>query len=63
MPVICSVKPGDFTYSGHFIVLSAINEDGTIQVRDPNSPDNSDKGWDMDVLFPQIKNLWSYSVD
>jgi hypothetical protein len=63
MPVICSVKPGDFTYSGHFIVLSAINEDGTIQVRDPNSPDNSDKGWDMDVLFPQIKNLWSYSQE
>ena len=41
-PIICSMGPGDFTDSGHFIVLSALNSDGTIQIRDPNSPKNSE---------------------
>ena len=35
-PIICSVGPGDFTTSGHFIVLSGL-EDGQFQVRDPQS--------------------------
>jgi hypothetical protein len=63
LPIICSVGPGDFTYTGHFIVLSGVNEDGTIQVRDPNSPTNSEKSWDAQVLIGQIKNLWSYSAE
>lgn len=61
MPIICSVEPGDFTYTGHFIVLANINNDGTIKVLDPNSKINSEKSWELDRLIPQIAGLWAYS--
>lgn len=61
-PVICIMGPGDFTTSGHFIVLSGVDGDGRIIVRDPNSKNNSNKTWDVDDLIPQIKNLWSYEL-
>lgn len=61
--MICSVKPGDFTDAGHFIVLSGMEEDGSIAVRDPNSRINSEKTWDIDTLLSQIKGIWSYSYE
>lgn len=61
MPIICSMRPGDFTTSGHFIVLAGVDEKGKIIVRDPNSRKNSKKTWNIDTLIPQIKGLWAYS--
>jgi len=61
-PMICSMWPGDFTTSGHFIVLTAIDNDGNVIVNDPNSKRNSDKHWTMDVLLPQIRSLWIYGL-
>lgn len=58
-PIICSVRPGDFTTAGHFIVLTSV-EDGKIRVNDPNSKKNSEKLWDYERLEPQIKNLWAF---
>lgn len=58
-PIICSLRPGDFTTAGHFIVLVG-EENGKITVRDPNSRARSEKRWDYDVLEPQIKNLWVF---
>ncbi|MDO4272868.1 MAG: papain-like cysteine protease family protein [Eubacteriales bacterium] len=60
-PLICSMTPGDFTYSGHFIVLTGIDSDGYIIVNDPNSKNNSSRHWDVDTLLSQIKGIWSYS--
>ncbi len=60
-PIICAMWPGDFTTAGHFIVLAGEAEDGSIIVRDPNSIIRSEKNWALDILLPQIKNLWSYS--
>lgn len=60
-PVICSMKPGDFTETGHFIVLSSISEDGKLQVKDPNSISRSGKEWDLDTVLGQIKAAWAYS--
>lgn len=60
-PIICSVRPGDFTYSGHFIVLTGIDNNGKITVNDPNSRKNSNKHWKLSDLVPQIKALWVYS--
>ncbi|HIY63021.1 MAG TPA: C39 family peptidase [Candidatus Mediterraneibacter stercoripullorum] len=57
-PIICSMRPGDFTTSGHFIVLTGV-ENGKIRVNDPNSKVNSEKLWDYDRLESQINNLWS----
>ena len=62
MPVICSMRPGDFTTSGHFIVLIGVDDNGKIIVHDPNSRKNSKKSWGIDTLVPQIKGLWAYSL-
>lgn len=59
-PIICAMRPGDFTTTGHFIVLSGVDEDGSVIVRDPNSRMNSETSWDVEDLMHQIKNLWGY---
>ena len=61
-PLICSMLPGDFTYGGHFIVLTGIDPDGRIIVNDPNSPSKSAKHWELDTLLPQIRSLWYFQV-
>lgn len=57
--IIASMGPGDFTSSGHFIVLYGYNEDGFF-VNDPNSKKRSNQVWDFDTLFGQVRNLWVY---
>lgn len=60
-PIICSVRPGDFTTTGHFILLAGV-EEGGIRVNDPNSPQNSAALWSWATLEPQIRNLWAFSA-
>lgn len=60
-PLIASMRPGDFTTVGHFIVLTGIKDD-KIVVNDPNSKERSAKLWEYDVIAPQIKGLWTYSL-
>ena len=62
-PIICAMRPGDFTTTGHFIVLSGVDEYGRVKVCDPNSRNNSEKTWDVEDLIPQIKNLWAYRYE
>ncbi|MDE5894240.1 MAG: C39 family peptidase [Acetatifactor sp.] len=63
IPIICAMRPGDFTTTGHFIVLTGVDEYGRIMVCDPNSRNNSEKTWDVEQLIPQIKNLWGYRYE
>lgn len=58
-PIICSVGPGDFTYEGHFIVLTGYS-DGMIYVNDPNSQLNSSRSWSYERLAPQINAMWVF---
>lgn len=60
-PIICSMKPGDFTTTGHFIVLTAY-EDGSFRVLDPNSIQKSERLWSYERLSTQINNLWAFSL-
>lgn len=60
-PLVASMRPGDFTTVGHFIVLTGIKDD-KIEVNDPNSKERSAKLWEYDVIAPQIKGLWTYSL-
>ena len=60
-PIICSMAPGDFTTTGHFIVLTGIDKRGRITICDPNSRENSEKRWNLKKIIPQIKNMWSYT--
>lgn len=59
-PIICVMGPGDFTTTGHFIVLCSLDAEGRVTVHDPNSRERSERGWELDELMPQIKNLWSF---
>ena len=56
-PIVCVMGPGDFTTSGHFIVLVG-TEDGLIRVNDPNSYANSEKLWSYEQMESQFRNLW-----
>ena len=56
-PIICAMGAGDFTSSGHYIVLVGL-KDGKFIVNDPNSPENSQKLWSYEQIQGQIRNLW-----
>lgn len=56
-PIICIMGPGDFTTTGHYIVLTGC-EDGKFKVNDPNSKTNSERLWSYEEISGQIKNLW-----
>lgn len=56
-PIICAMGKGDFTTSGHFIVLVGL-EDGLLRVNDPNSIANSGKLWKFEDIEDQFRNLW-----
>ena len=56
-PVICVMGPGDFTTSGHFMVLVGV-EDGLLRINDPNSIANSEKLWKFEDIESQFRNLW-----
>ena len=57
-PIICVMGPGNFTSTGHFIVMTGY-VDGKISVNDPNSPTRSNMLWDYEDIKDQIRNLWA----
>ena len=60
-PIICAMGPGAFTTTGHFIVLTGV-EDGKFSVNDPNSREKSEKLWEYAEFSDQIRNLWEISA-
>ncbi len=56
--VVIVVGPGDFTTTGHYLLLTGV-EDGGFRLNDPNSPKNSKTVWSWARLSPQIQNLWA----
>lgn len=56
--VICVMGPGDFTDSGHYILLTGY-ENGAFSVWDTNRKSNSEKTWTYAQISDQINNLWS----
>lgn len=61
-PVICSVRPGDFTKTGHFIVLAGLDAEGRAVVHDPNSAARTAQPWDLERILSQCANLWAFSL-
>lgn len=59
-PVVCAMAPGDFTTTGHYIILTGYNDEG-FTVNDPNSPIRSGQHWTYETLEGQISNLWAFS--
>ena len=58
-PIVCSMRKGDFTTTGHIILITGV-KDGKFIINDPNSKERSQKLWDYVTLEPQIRNLWSF---
>lgn len=61
-PVILALGPGDFTTTGHYIVLTGV-EDGLFRVNDPNSLENSQRLWSYETLEGQIRNIWKIEAE
>lgn len=59
--IIAAMGPGDFTTSGHFIVIYDYDEDG-FKVNDPNCKYRSSINWSYKTLYGQIRMLWTYSA-
>lgn len=60
-PVILAMGSGDFTTTGHYIVLIGM-EDGAFRVNDPNSIENSQRLWTYEEIEHQIRNIWKISL-
>ena len=59
--LICSVAEGDFTDGGHFLVICGLDENGNFIIRDPNSPENSNKPWNVDQVINQTRGAWTFT--
>ena len=60
-PVILTLGPGDFTSTGHFVVVAAIDDEGNWVISDPNSPERSSHSWSPQRVLGQCRNLWEIS--
>lgn len=60
-PIVCAMRPGDFTTTGHFIMIYGYDENG-FMVNDPNSLARSGRQWDFETIRYQINNLWGFSA-
>lgn len=60
--IICTMAPGDFTQTGHFILLTGY-QDGQFFVNDPNSLIRSQQTWTFQRLKGQFRQLWALSAD
>lgn len=60
-PVILALGPGDFTTTGHYILLAETTEEG-YRVNDPNSRVNSQRTWTYEELEGQIRNIWAIAL-
>ena len=58
-PIIALMGSGDFTSSGHFIVLTGM-QDGRLKINDPNSRKHSEKTWDVNQVLEQTRAAWVY---
>lgn len=57
--IICSMSRGDFTLSGHYIVIYGHDSGGFI-INDPNCVARSKRRWMFEELKYQTKNIWAY---
>lgn len=55
--LICSMRPGDFTSGGHFVVVYGVDEEG-YKVNDPKCVYRSNQSWSYKELKKNIKGIW-----
>jgi len=60
--IICAMRKGDFTISGHYIVIYGYDNEG-FMVNDPNCVARSGKRWTFSEIENQIKSIWVYDKE
>ena len=60
-PIVINVGPGDFTDTGHFMVITGYDDEG-FSINDPNSIEKSGKRWLFKNISSQIRAVWSMYV-
>ena len=58
IPVIGSMRPGNFTKGGHFIVFTGMDSRGNIYVNDPSSSVRTGHSWLPEQSLSQAKQFW-----
>lgn len=58
--IICSMRQGDFTAVGHFVMIYGYDEDGFF-INDANCIYRSSKTWSYEELKDQIRILWAFA--
>lgn len=61
-PIICVMGPGDFTETRTFILLTGIDMDSKLIVRDPASEDRTAKSWDFATIIGQAESMTALSA-
>lgn len=56
--VVANVVPGTIINGLHFLVLTGVNNDGTIRMNDPYSEANSQKNWPLETIKRESQNFW-----
>ena len=60
-PVIMKMGHGTFATSESYIVLTGIDENGMVEVRDPSSVLNTARKWSLKKLLNQAEAAWAYT--
>lgn len=60
-PIVVNVGPGDFTDTGHFMVITGYDDEG-FSINDPNSIEKSGRRWLFRNISSQIRAVWSMYV-
>ena len=60
-PIVVNVGPGDFTDTGHFMVITGYDDEG-FSINDPNSIEKSGKRCLFRNISSQIRAVWSMYV-
>lgn len=60
--IICAMGKGDFTISGHYIVIYGYDNEG-FMVNDPNCVARSGRRWTFSEIENQIKSIWVYDKE
>lgn len=60
-PVIVSLGPGEFTMTGHLMVLTGVTPDGKIKINDPDSIKFSKETWDFKTINSSAREYYSYT--
>ena len=60
-PVIANFGPGVFTEYGHYVVITGLNQDGTVTMNDPYSEERSNRTWDIKTIVEESQALYAYN--